>query len=258
MSDYLKTEKKNNILFITIDRQKQLNAINRSIMDELTEIVGSVKDSDVRAVVLTGAGEKAFVAGGDISEMKDKTASDAKEFAENSHKLIQAFRECPLPVIAAVNGYALGGGFEIALACDFIYASKNAMFGFPEVKLGIIPGFGGTQLLSRVAGPNVAKELIFSGRFIKAEEAAALGIVNKVTEPATLIAETEKYINEVAGRGPLAVSLAKQTIDKGFNLSLDEALTLEASAFSILFSTKDQKEGMKAFFEKRDPEFQGE
>ncbi|HCW92704.1 MAG TPA: enoyl-CoA hydratase, partial [Flexistipes sinusarabici] len=124
--------------------------------------------------------------------------------------------------------------------------------------LGIIPGFGGTQLLSRVAGPNVAKELIFSGRFIKAEEAAALGIVNKVTEPEELIAETEKYIKEVAGRGPLAVGLAKQTIDKGFNLSLEEALTIEASAFSILFSTKDQKEGMKAFFEKRDPEFKGE
>jgi|Wag4MinimDraft_11_1082651.scaffolds.fasta_scaffold05408_2 enoyl-CoA hydratase len=258
MSEYLKTEKKNNIFYITIDRQKQLNAINRDIMDELTDIVGSVRTSDVRAVILTGAGEKAFVAGGDISEMKDKNAVEAKEFAENSHKLIQTFRECPVPVIAAVNGYALGGGFEIALACDFIYASKNAMFGFPEVKLGIIPGFGGTQLLSRVAGPNVAKELIFSGRFIKAEEAAALRIVNKVTEPENLIAETEKYIKEVAARGPLAVSLAKQTIDKGFNLSLDEALTIEATSFSILFSTKDQKEGMKAFFDKKDPEFRGE
>jgi len=258
MSEYVKIEKKNSILYITIDRQKQLNAINKSIIDELTDIVGDAKNSGMKGVVLTGAGEKAFVAGADINAMKDKTASEAKAFAENSHKLIRTFRECPLPIIAAVNGFALGGGFELALACDFIYAAKNATFGFPEVKLGIIPGFGGTQLLSRVAGPNVAKELIFSGRFIKAEEAAALGIVNKVTEPDDLIAETEKYIKEVAMRGPLAVSLAKQVIDKGFNLSLDEALTLESSAFSILFSTEDQKEGMKAFLEKRDPEFRGE
>lgn len=248
------------IATVTIDRPQALNALSSSVLKELDEILLQVKSkfpAEVRGVILTGGGEKAFVAGADISEINSLNADSGKKFAELGQKIFRSIENLPMPVIAAVNGFALGGGLELALACDFIYASENAKLGLPEVSLGLIPGFGGTVRLTRVLGENRSREMIFSGNPMTAVDAEKIGLVNKVFPQASLIAEARKTMTAILSRGPLAVSWAKKTILKGASESLDQALTTEASAFAELFKTADTAEGTKAFLEKRKPQFTG-
>ncbi len=206
-------------------------------------------------MVLTGSGEKAFVAGADISEMVKYNSLKAEHFATLGQQLTVTIETCPKPVIAAVNGFALGGGTELAMACDFIYASANAKFGQPEIKLGIIPGFGGTQRLPRLVGKAMAKELVLTGNIIDAEEAKRIGLVNKIFPPEMLLDEAKKTAGRIAGFSLPAIKATIDTINNGVNVDLADALFMERQAFAILCSTKDQKEGMKAFLAKRKPDF---
>ncbi|BAI81290.1 3-hydroxybutyryl-CoA dehydratase [Deferribacter desulfuricans SSM1] len=255
----LKVEIKDSVALLTVSRPKVLNALNSEVLKELECAFYELENnSDVKVVVVTGDCEKAFVAGADIKEMANMNAIEAESFAKKGHALIRFVRNMSKPVIAAVNGYALGGGFELALACDIIYASKNAKFGFPEVTLGIMPGFGGTQNLVRVCGEKIANELIFTGKMIDAQKAKEIGAVVEVFEDKEmLINSVMETANKIASNGPIGVAYAKKAILTGVNLPLSEALDLEASLFGILFSTEDQKEGMKAFVEKRKAEFKG-
>ncbi len=241
---------------LTINRPEQLNALNREILTELTSALKAIaNDAAVRVVILTGAENKAFVAGADIKEMVDLDPLAATAFARQGQEILNLIASMPQPVIAAVNGYALGGGFEMALACDFIYAAKSARFGFPETTLGIMPGFGGTQKLSRLVGTNVAKELIFTGSLIDAARAAELGVVNHIFAAEELLDMTHKAARKIAANGGVGVAMAKEAIGKGLDMSLNEALAYEGNLFGLLFATKDQKEGMLAFIEKRSAEF---
>ncbi len=246
------------ITTLTINRPQVLNALNSDVVRELECALFELNlDAAVKAVVLTGAGEKAFVAGADIKEMSGLSSFEAHDFARRGQRLMLLINRMRTPVIAAVNGYALGGGLELALACDFIYASEKAKFGFPEVGLGVIPGFGGTQNLARLIGPNRAKELVFSGRVITAAKANAWGIVNELYPPEELLPKALETAREIAGRGALAVSFAKDAIASGLNMSKEDGFRYEASLFGVLFSTGDQREGMGAFLEKRTAEFKG-
>lgn len=241
---------------VTINRPKALNALNTATLKELKNVFEKIaKDKKVRAVVITGSGEKAFVAGADISEMAKYNPLKADEFATLGQGVTVAIENCPKPVIAAVNGFALGGGTELAMSCDFIYAGANARFGQPEIKLGIIPGFGGTQRLARLAGKAIAKELVLTGDMIDAEEARRIGLVNKLFPPEMLLDEAKKTARRIAAFSQVAVRASIDTINKGLDVDLPNGLLLERQAFAILCSTKDQKEGMKAFIEKRKPEF---
>ena len=243
---------------LTINRPKALNALNMETLNEIQAGLREVKaHPNLKALIVTGAGEKAFVAGADIQEMQGMDSIEALNFSRLGHYTLNMIQDLEQPVIAAVNGFALGGGTEIALACDFIYASENAKFGLPEATLGVFPGFGGTQRLPRLIGKGRAKELIFTGKMISAQEAFQLGIVNRVFPLATLLEETKKVAVQVAGNGPVGVRLAKMVVNKGFNMDLTEACSLESYAFGISFSTEDQKEGMKAFLEKRKPNYKG-
>ncbi|WP_035586612.1 enoyl-CoA hydratase/isomerase family protein [Hippea jasoniae] len=244
---------------ITVNREKKLNALDVATIDELSEAVNTVENNDdVRAVIITGAGDKAFIAGADIAFMQSITPKEAYEFARKGQSLIYSMMDSTKPFIAAVNGYALGGGFEVALGCDFILATDNAKFGFPEVSLGIIPGFGGTQNLSRVVGKNTARYLILTTQMIKAKEAQSLGIVSNVFETKDeLLSNAKEIATKIAENGPVAISLAKKAINDGFDLSIDEALKYEATLFGVAFSTEDAKEGLKAFIEKRKPQYEG-
>lgn len=241
---------------LTIHRPEQLNALNRETLQELTAALENLAtDTAVRVVIVTGAGEKAFVAGADIKEMVDLEPLDAAAFAQQGQKILALIANMRQPVIAAVNGYALGGGFEMALACDFIYAAQSAKFGFPETTLGIMPGFGGTQKLSRLVGSNIAKELIFTGRMVDSARAADLGIVGSVFPDDKLLEMTRKTAQKIAANGGVGVAMAKEVISKGLDMSLNEALAFEGRVFGLLFATRDQKEGMQAFIEKRKAEF---
>ena len=252
----IKYQVEEGIAQITIDRPKALNALNSATLKELTAAFAKVyKDKSARVVVLTGGGEKAFVAGADISEMVNFNPLKAEAFAKLGQELLLAIENCPKPVIAAVNGFALGGGTEIAMACDFIYASTKAKFGQPEIKLGIIPGFGGTQRLPRLVGRGMAKELVLSGDTIGAAEALRIGLVNKVFEPYQLQAETRVTAKKIASYSQVAVKAAIDSINKGLDVDMADGLFIERQAFAILCSTKDQREGMKAFLEKRPAEF---
>lgn len=243
---------------ITIHRPRALNALDAQTLKALRDAVAEVaRRPQVRAVIVTGAGSKAFVAGADIAGMVQMTADQGRDFAELGDEVFAALEALPVPVIAAVNGFALGGGCELALACDFIYASMTAKFGQPEVKLGIVPGFGGTQRLPRRVGPGLARELIYTGRMIGAEEALRIGLVNRLCTPDTLLAEARETALEIAKQGPLAVANAKSLVAAGEHLSLAEAIALEARAFGALFDSTDQKEGMDAFLNKRAPTFRG-
>ncbi|MGQ9507885.1 MAG: enoyl-CoA hydratase-related protein [Thermodesulfobacteriota bacterium] len=243
---------------LTINRPKTLNALNRETLNEIQLGIQEVKDhAELKVLILTGAGEKAFVAGADILEMKDMNSIEALNFSKLGHHTLKMIQDLDRVVIAAVNGFALGGGTEIALACDFIYASENAKFGLPEVTLGIFPGFGGTQRLPRLIGKGRAKELIFTGKMITAQEAFQIGIVNRVFPQTTLMEETRKVASQIAANGSVGVRLAKMVIDTGFNMDLAEACALESYAFGIGFASEDQKEGMSAFVEKRKPNFKG-
>jgi len=243
---------------LTIHRPKALNALNIETLNEIQMGIQEVRDhSEMKVLIFTGAGEKSFVAGADIMEMKNMNSIEALNFSKLGHHTLRMIQDLNRVAIAAVNGFALGGGTEIALACDFIYASENARFGLPEVTLGVFPGFGGTQRLPRLIGKGKAKELIFSGRMITAQEAFQMGIVNRVFPQASLMEETKKIAAQIAANGAVGVRLAKMVIDGGFNMDLTEACSLESYAFGIGFASEDQKEGMTAFVEKRKPNFKG-
>jgi enoyl-CoA hydratase len=248
-------EIKEDIATITLDRPKQLNALNPEVMNLLLGALEKTKGA--KGVIITGAGEKAFVAGADIAELAPLTVDKALVTAELGHRVFDAIGALPVPVIAAVNGFALGGGCELALACDFIYASEKAKLGLPEVTLAVIPGWGGTQRLSRLVGAARARELIFTGDVIDAAKAKEIGLVLEVLPPEKLIPHCREVLARISKRGPLAVAAAKRTIARGLDLSLAEGCALERKAFADLFATADQKEGMKAFLEKRPAAFTG-
>jgi enoyl-CoA hydratase len=245
---------------VTIDRQAQRNALSSQVVTELTAVATRLElDTSVRVVILTGAGDKAFVAGADIAEMAALAPAAAAAFAERGGLLGAAIEHSRLPWIAMVGGAALGGGCELALACDFIIASDRAQLGQPEVKLGVIPGFGGTQRLARRVGVAKAKELCLVGDIIDAAEALRIGLVDQVVPHAELRARCDALAARIAKNGPLAVAEAKRLIHQGQSIPLDAALALEQKAFGLLFSTEDQREGMAAFLAKprRDPTFHG-
>jgi enoyl-CoA hydratase len=246
----------NAVALVKVNRVEKLNALNGEIINNLVRLLENIEaDKNIKVIILTGAGDKAFVAGADIYEMANLNTIEAYQFAKKGTYLLKFIDNSSKIIISAVNGYALGGGFELALAADIIIASKNAKFGFPEVTLGIIPGFGGTQNLPRAIGPYLAKELIFSGRIIEATEAFDLGLVNKIVEPDKLMDTALELAKRISSNGYLAVSAAKESITNGLNVGKNEGLNFESNLFAKLFSTNDQKEGMKAFLEKRKPEF---
>ncbi|MFO7708376.1 MAG: enoyl-CoA hydratase-related protein [Desulfobacterales bacterium] len=246
------------IAIITFNRPKALNALNQALLSELAQALKTVgADEEVRVLVLTGAGEKAFVAGADITELATFTPLQAKHFSRSGHDIISGLQGLAIPVIAAVNGFALGGGSEIALACDFIYAAENARLGLPEITLGLIPGFGGTQRLPRLIGANLAKELIFTGRMITAAEALQARMVNKVVPAGALMEEVLKTAREMAAKGKVALRAAKQAVNSGLNTDLATGCHIEVEAFALCMASPDAREGTRAFLEKRRPNFTG-
>ncbi|HCW05179.1 MAG TPA: crotonase [Clostridium sp.] len=250
-------EKQGKVAIVTINRPKALNALNSETLKELDYIVDDLENDDaIYAVILTGAGEKAFVAGADITEMKDLNTMEGRKFSILGNKVFRRLENLEKPVIAAVNGFALGGGCELAMACDIRLASEKAKFGQPETGLGITPGFGGTQRLPRLVGTGMAKELIYTGKIIKADEALRIGLVNRVVEVDKLMEEAKNLAETIAANAPIAVKLSKTAINRGVQCDIDTALMYEAEAFGECFSTADQKEGMTAFVERRDKNFQ--
>jgi len=246
------------VAVVKFNRPKALNAISQGIVEELNDVLDGIEaDANLRVLILTGEGDKAFVAGADISEMVNYTPLQAQRFSREGHKTLFRLERLPLPVIACVNGFALGGGTEIAMACDFIYASENAKFGQPEINLGIIPGFGGTQRLSRLVGKAMAKELCMSGVIISAEEAREIGLVNKVFPPETLWDETMKTALLLASKGRVSTRAVKELIDQGFEVDLRSGCRMESDAFGLCMASPDGKEGMSAFLEKRRAKFDG-
>ncbi len=243
---------------ITLNRPDKLNALNATLLRELFHAVADLAaDKSVRCAILTGAGEKAFAAGADIGAMKEMTAAEARTFAHLGHALGDRIESAGFPVIAAVNGFALGGGCELALACDFLYASDKAKFGQPEVNLGVIPGFGGTQRLARRVGIGRARELCYTGDVIGADEALRIGLVNAVFPGTELLAKARETAAKIAAKGPLAIAQCKRTIQRGADVPLTVANELEAQAFAALFGSHDQREGMTAFLDKRKAAFEG-
>jgi enoyl-CoA hydratase len=256
--DFVKVDRdENGVAVLTIDRQDKLNALNPQVVEEVGQALLELESEGPRAVIVTGAGERAFVAGADISAMSSMSAMEAKRFAELGHAAMALLDRSPVPTIAAVNGFALGGGCEIALACDIRVASENALFGFPEVGLGILPGMGGTQRAPRLLGPAVAKELIFTGRRIDANEAHRIGLVNRVVEVGEALPAAKEIAAEISANGPLAVRHAKAAANRAHDVDLISGLEYEADQFALLFSTEDAKEGMGAFVEKRKAAFEG-
>lgn len=246
------------IHLLTINRPKSLNALNADTLDEIAAAVAEVgADSGARALLVTGAGEKAFVAGADISQMQNFDSAQAQAFSERGNRTFRALEMLPVPVVALVNGYALGGGCELAMACDWIVASERAMFGQPEVNLGVVAGFGGTQRLTRLVGRAMAIDLLVTGRMVKADEALRIGLVNQVVPPDQLLDKGIEIARMIASKGPVAVRLTKQIVQRGQDLDLANACQQEAYAFGLCCATEDQKEGMKAFLEKRPAKFVG-
>lgn len=237
---------------ITINRPEALNALNSAMLAELDQLFGQIDLEFVRCLVITGAGEKAFIAGADVAEMSEMNQTEAKLFGETGNTLFSNIEKYPVPVIAAINGYALGGGNELALSCDIRFCSQNAVFGQPEAGLGITPGFGGTQRLARVIGSkSKAKEILFSCRNIKANEALEIGLVSAVYPSESLMEEALKIAARIASHAPIAVRNIKKAVNEGLDMSIDDAIKREIELFSACFATEDQKEGMQAFLEKR-------
>jgi len=254
----VKFEKQGSVGIIRIARPEAMNALNKQVLSELRELVtGLSSKPDLRCVILTGEGEKAFVAGADIKEFDALSAAQAKEMAVNGQALLQKIEELPFPVIAVVNGFALGGGLELALSCDFMMASAKARWGLPEVTLGLIPGYGGTQRLSRVVGRALARRIALSGEMFTAQQGYEWGLFAQVCEPADLMPAALKLAETLASRAPRALELAKKSINQGHDLSLRDGLKLEAELFGRSFETQDHNEGIKAFIEKRAPNFLG-
>lgn len=249
----LRLEVENEIAVLTISRPKALNALNSETLTELNEVLTDIeKRDDIKVVILTGDGEKSFVAGADIAEMVNFTAAEARAFGMRASEPFFKLMNMRQVTIAAVNGFALGGGCEISMACDIRIASDNARFGQPETGLGIIPGFGGTQRLARLVGMGRAKELIFTCDTIKADEAYRIGLVNKVVPQAELMDTAKKMASKIASKGSYANAIAKAAINNGYDMDIKNAVEMEANLFGITCSTNDKKEGMTAFLEKRD------
>ena len=252
--EMIKFEQRDHVGIVTIDRPKALNALNSQVLDELNEAFDSIDLNTVRAVVLTGSGEKSFVAGADIGEMSNFSVEEGEAFGKKGNDIFRKIELFPIPVIAAVNGFALGGGCELSMSCDIRICSDNAVFGQPEVGLGITPGFGGTQRLARLIGPGKAKEMIYSAKNIKADEAYRVGLVNNVYPQAELMDEALKLAGKIASNAPIAVRACKEAINEGLQVDMDKAIVVEEKLFGKCFKTEDQIEGMKAFLEKRKAE----
>ena len=246
------------IATIMLARPKALNALNFAMVGELEQAVQQVRDDPtVRVVVITGAGEKAFAAGADITEFKGMSAVDAWMFTQRIQRLYLEIERLAKPVIAAVNGFALGGGCELMMACDIVYASDRAKIGQPEVNLGIIPGAGGTQRLSRLIGKQRAKELVLTGDMIGAEEAWNLGLLNKVIAHDQLMTEVKKLAEKLAAKGAVALKAGKEAVEEGYDIELERGIANEGKLFGLCFGTEDKVEGVNAFLEKRPPQFKG-
>jgi enoyl-CoA hydratase len=260
MSDYrnLTFENRDGVAVVTINRPKALNALDADTMGELDRLADAIaKDAAIKAVIITGAGDKAFVAGADIAYMQPMTAVEGRTWAKFGQAVFNKIENLPQPVIAAVNGYALGGGCELAMACDIRIASEKAKFGQPEASLGIPPGFGGTQRLARLVGKGHAKELLFTADMIDAAEAYRIGLVNKVVAPEQLMEAAHAMAQKILSRSPLGVQACKTCINEGLDTDLETGIAYEAEAFGLCFATADQKEGMAAFLEKRKANFTG-
>jgi enoyl-CoA hydratase len=256
--DNLLFEVSEKIARITFNRPNVLNALNRKTMDELGDCLKKVRaDDEVRVLILTGAGERAFIAGADINELAQQTPVNGREFTLYGQEIIHRLETLGKPAIAAINGFALGGGCELALACTLRIASRNAKLGQPEVKLGIIPGYGGSQRLPRLCGKGVAHELILTGEMISADEALRVGLVNRVVEPGELLATAEAIAKKIIANAPLAVKYALEAVEHGMEMPQEEGLYLEATLFGLCCATQDMREGTRAFLEKRPPKFEG-
>jgi len=254
----LDVDRQDPIAVFTLNRPDKLNALNEEVFREMLEAIDAIdRTPAVRAVIVTGAGDKAFAAGADIAAMTEMSSAEAKRFADLGHRVGRALESARIPFIAAVNGFALGGGCELAMACDFIYASDKAKIGQPEVNLGVVPGFGGTQRLSRRVGAGRALELCMTGEILGAEAALRIGWVDAVVPHDQLRAHAERVAHTIASKAPLAIAAIKRTIVRGQDVALSTANELEAATFASLFGTHDQREGMRAFVEKRPPQFTG-
>ncbi len=252
-------ETEGNVGIIKFNRPKALNAINPDMLSETQDALNKVEaDPAIKVLVLTGEGDKAFVAGADISHMVKLNPLGSRQFAREGHELGFRLESLPIPVIACVNGFALGGGTELAMASDFIYASEKAKFGQPEINLGVMPGFGGTQRLPRLVGKGMAKELCMTGVIISAQEAKEIGLVNKVFPPDKLWEETMKTAQLIATKGKVSLRGVKECIDRGYNLDLRDGCYMEIDAFALCATSPDREDGMTAFLDKRKPEFKGE
>lgn len=249
-------EKDSNLAVVTINRPKALNALNSDTLKDLDTVIDDLeKDNDIYAVIITGAGEKSFVAGADIAEMKDLNEEQGREFGTLGNKVFRRLENLNKPTIAAISGFALGGGCELAMACDIRIASEKAKFAQPEAGLGITPGFGGTQRLARIVGIGKAKEMIYTCDMIKADEALRIGLVNKVVPLESLLDEASAMAAKIVANAPIAVRLCKDAINRGLQVDIDKAIEIEAEDFGKCFSSEDQKEGMSAFLERRDKNF---
>ena len=245
-------EKEGHLAIVTINRPKALNALNSETLKDLDTVIEDLEnDNNIYAVILTGAGEKSFVAGADIAEMKDLNQEEGQAFGALGNKVFRRLEDLNKPVIAAIQGFALGGGCEISMACDIRIASEKAVFGQPEVGLGITPGFGGTQRLARIVGLGKAKEIIYTAQNIKADEAYRIGLVNKVVPLESLMDEAKAMANKIMANAPIAVRLCKDAINRGMQVDIDKAVAIEAEDFGKCFASADQKEGMSAFLERR-------
>lgn len=254
-------QKVHGVWVMTVNRPESLNALNSTVLNEMGEAlrqIGEMSYDDARALIITGSGEKAFVAGADIKEIHELDEDTAHSFAQRGQSIFHELSLLKIPVIAAVNGFALGGGCELALGCDFIYASENAKFGLPEVSLGLIPGFGGTVRMARAIGLRRARELTYTGGMITAQEALSMGLVNKVTPATELMNAVMKTVEAILSKAPLAVGVAKTSINQAWDMEIEEAQRNEADIFAELFTSEDVKEGTKAFIEKRKAEFKGQ
>lgn len=249
--EFITYEVEGQIGIITINRPKALNALNSAVLDELDKTLDAVDQEAIRCLILTGAGEKSFVAGADIGEMSTLTKAEGEAFGKKGNDVFRKLETFPIPVIAAVNGFALGGGCEISMSCDIRICSENAVFGQPEVGLGITPGFGGTQRLARIVGTGKAKEMIYGARNIKAEEAYRIGLVNNVYPAEELMPAAKKLASTIARNAPIAVRNCKRAINEGIQVDMDQAIVIEEKLFGSCFETCDQKEGMNAFLGKR-------
>ena len=254
---YIKFEMKDKYGIIYIDRVKQHNSLNLEVIAEFKRLLLELEKEKIRALIITGSGDKAFIAGADIAEMKELSMAEAREFSQEGHQLMQQIEEFPAPVIAAVNGFALGGGNELMMACDLAIAEEGALFGQPETGLGIMPGFGGTQRLARLVGERKAKYLLYTGDRITAKEAEEIGLINQIVPDGSSLEEAEKLAQKIVKQAPVAVKMTKESINYGIDAGVERGISFEINAFSLCFGTEDQKIGMEAFKNREKPEFLG-